>query len=179
MGGAGSTLLAVIALACAAAGAAPAQAISSDPPRPHVLAFDRFVTASGPVCEHQAARACVELGFAFADTDGDEHLSLAELELVRDQLQAWSAWREDEIAAFELRSIALGLWLVNSLGLDTLHTLYDADDDGRLSRAELLADVELDERPLGEVLLDPEAVDRKAVARRLGALAPLLDQALP
>lgn len=179
MGSAGSALFALIVLAGAAGAAGAAPAISSEPPRPHVLAFDRFVTASGPVCEHQAARACVELGFAFADTDGDGRLSLDELELVRDQLQAWSAWREDDIKPVELRTIALGLWLVNALGLDTLHALYDADDDGHLSRAELLTDVELDERPLGEVLLDPEAVDREAIARRLGRLAPLLDRALP
>ncbi len=37
-------------------------------------------------------------------------------------------------------------------------------------------DVRLDERPLGRVLGDAEAVDRRAMARRLGKLAPLLDR---
>ena len=44
-----------------------------------------------------------------------------------------------------------------------------------MSRKELLADVTLDERPLGEVLLDDKAVDRAAVAQRLGSLSPMLE----
>jgi hypothetical protein len=38
-----------------------------------------------------------------------------------------------------------------------------------------LTDVRLDSRPLGQVLTDPKAVDRQAVAKRLGALSPVVD----
>ncbi|MCE3247903.1 MAG: hypothetical protein K0R41_1728, partial [Geminicoccaceae bacterium] len=68
---------------------------------------------------------------------------------------------------------------VDSIGLERLHALYDADQDGLLSRSELLADVRLDERPLGEVLLDPAAVDHRAVARRLGIPPSMVENALP
>jgi hypothetical protein len=168
-------LLALLAQVALAAG--PPAAPSGEPPA-DVLAFDRFVTISGPVCQHQPADDCVDLGFAFADADGDGRLSVAELEALHHQVQAWSEWRRPELSAFEARSIALGLWLVNMLGVRTLQSIYDEDRDDHLSRAELLADVNLDERPLGETLLDPAALDRQSIARRLGALAPLLDQAL-
>jgi len=39
--------------------------------------------------------------------------------------------------------------------------------------------VRLDQRPLGQVLLDPAAVDRAAVARRLGVPPALLDHIQP
>jgi hypothetical protein len=167
-------LLAKIALSTA-----PSVAATASEPPPDVLAFDRFVTVSDPVCQHQPAGDCVDLGFAFADADGDGRLSVAELEALHHQIQAWSEWRRPELSTFEARSIGLGLWVVNTLGVPALLSLYDEDQDDHLTRAELLADMRLDERPLGEVLLDPDAVDRQSIARRLGALAPLLDQALP
>ena len=37
----------------------------------------------------------------------------------------------------------------------------------------------LDQRPLGEVLLDPAAVDHRAVARRLGIPPSMVENALP
>jgi hypothetical protein len=166
-------LLAQVALAASPHAAPPVEAA------PDVLAFDRFVTISGPVCEHQPADDCVDIGFAFADADGDGRLSVAELEALRHQIRAWSEWRRPDLTEFEARSIGLGLWLVDALGVEALQALYDENRDLHLTRAELLADVTLDDRPLGEVLLDPDAVDRQAIARRLGALAPFLDQALP
>jgi hypothetical protein len=75
--------------------------------------------------------------------------------------------------------LALGLLLVDSLGLERLHALYDSDADGVVSRSELLADVQLDQRPLAETLLDPAAVDRRAIARRLGLPPALLDRLEP
>jgi hypothetical protein len=169
-------LLALLAQIASAAGPPAAPPVE---PLPDVLAFDRFVTVSSPVCQHQPADDCVDVGFAFADADGDGRLSVSELEALRHQIRAWSEWRRPDLTEFELRSIALGLWLVDALGVEALQALYDEDRDLYLTRAELLADVTLDERPLGEVLLDPDAVDRQAIARRLGALAPFLDQALP
>lgn len=143
-----------------------------------VLAFDRFVTVAGPVCEHQPARDCIAVAWEFADADGDGALSVAELELVRDALAEWSEQRHDALTRRERSLITFGLWLVDSVGLEHLHASYDADGTGRVSRAELLADVKLDERPLGDILLDPTAVDLKGLAQRLGVLLPLLERTL-
>ncbi|MBT5416279.1 MAG: hypothetical protein HOK81_16890, partial [Rhodospirillaceae bacterium] len=60
------------------------------------------------------------------------------------------------------------------VGIDDIVTSYDADGDGKLTQAEALADVTLDDRPLGSLLLDPDAVDREAFANRLGAAAPFM-----
>lgn len=144
-----------------------------------VLAFDRLIAFAAPLCRAEPAERCVDLGFQFADDDGDRGISLGELRRVRDALEAWASWRRPRLARDERAGIAFGLALVDAVGLEALLASYDQDNDGRLDRAELLADLRLDERPLGEILLDPAAVDRAAVARRMGRLAPLLDPAFP
>ena len=85
----------------------------------------------------------------------------------------------DDLTEPERSGIALGFLIVDSIGLERLHAIYDTDQDGLVSRSELLADVRLDQRPLGQVLLDPAAVDHRAVARRLGVPPAMPDHALP
>jgi hypothetical protein len=148
-------------------------------PGRNVLAFDRFVAASTPVCLYRAAAACVEVGWAFADRDEDQGLSVVELEEVRDELRAWAQWRADDLHAMDRSLLALGFVVVDGLGIERLHALYDQDGDGLVDRDELLADVRLDERPLVEVLLDREAVDRVAIAARLGLPPVLLERLQP
>ncbi len=140
-----------------------------------VLAFEQFVRASSPVCLKQPAAHCVDAGWGFADRNRDSRLSLAELRAVRNAVQDWMGWRGKTLSAQERLAILLGLWIVDAVGLETLMARFDADGDGFVDRAELLADVRLDERPLGQVLLDAKAVDRKAVARRLGSLGPVFE----
>jgi hypothetical protein len=160
-------------LALAAAGSPRAAA-----PEPPVVAFDRFVSESNPVCQLRRATECLDLAWRFADADADQGLSLDELEALRADLEVWAIWRQAELAAHERSGIAFGLWLVDSVGLEYLHAAYDADGDGLISRAELLADVRLDKRPIGTVLLDPAAVDHAGIARRLG-LPPTVLERLP
>jgi hypothetical protein len=156
--------------------------ISGGAPRaaaePPIVAFDRFVHESNPVCQSRSAADCVARAWGFADADGNGGLSLEELQALRADLEVWAIWRQADLAAHERSGIAFGLWLVDSIGLDYLHAAYDADQDGLLSRSELLADVHLDERPIGTVLLDPGAVDHAAIARRLG-LPPTVLERLP
>jgi hypothetical protein len=152
---------------------ASAAAVAAEAP---VVAFDRFVTSSNPVCQFDPAEACVDLAWRFADTNHDDGLSIEELEAVRADLEVWAIWRQADLAAQERSGIAMGLWLVDAVGLEYLHAAYDADGDGLISRAELLADVHLDDRPIGAVLLDPDAVDHAAIGRRLGLPPTILDQ---
>jgi hypothetical protein len=172
--------LAVVLLASAAG---VGEAVETPPATPgpgrEVLGFDRFVAASTPVCLHRPAAACVEVGWAFADRDADQGLSVVELEEVRDRLRAWAHWRADDLHATERSLLALGFLVVDGLGIERLHGLYDQDGDGLVDRDELLADVRLDERPLGEVLLDREAVDRAAIAARLGLPPIVLERLQP
>lgn len=154
--------------------AVPGAAETAAPSAP-VLKFDRFVRSSSPLCAKRPAAHCVDAGWDYADVSRDGGLSLAELKAIQEALTDWTVWRYDNLSGRERASIAMGLWLVNAVGLERLMASFDADGNGMISRSELLADVSLDERPLGEVLLDPEAVDRKAVAQRFGSMAPLLD----
>jgi hypothetical protein len=157
----------------------PAAAQSVDGVDDRAAAFDRFMTASRPVCEQGPAAQCVALAWRFANADGDRGLSAVELAEVRTGLEDWLLRYPDELSAPERSSLAFGLLLVDSIGIERLLELYDGDRDGLVSRSELLADVHLDARPLGEVLLDPAAVDRAAIARRLGIPATLIDQLQP
>ncbi len=149
--------------------AAPAE------PSPEALAFDRFITSSSPVCQNQPSRRCVDMGFSFADADRDGRLSLAEVQSVRAQLGRWLAWRGPSLQPRERGAVQFGAQLVDAIGLAQLFDSYDADRDGKVSKPELLADVRLDERPLPAVLSDEKAVDRQALQRRLGALAPAVE----
>jgi hypothetical protein len=143
------------------------------------VAFDRFMRASRPICLERPAEHCIALAWRFADADGDQGLSVVELAAVRSAFEQWTGGHWDDLSQPERSGIALGFLIVDSVGLERLHALYDADRDGFLSRSELLADVRLDQRPLGQVLLDPAAVDHRAVARRLGVPPAMVDHALP
>jgi hypothetical protein len=170
----------LLLLAIATRGGASAETAAAVPgPGRDLLAFDRFVAASAPVCLHGPAAACVEVGWAFANRDDDQGLSVVELEEVRDELRDWARWRADDLHPTERSLLALGFVVVDGLGIERLHGLYDQDGDGLVDRDELLADVRLDERPLGEVLLDREAVDRAAVAARLGLPPMVLERLEP
>ena len=162
---------ALLVVGSLAAGTAQAAA-----PEPPIVAFDRFIAESNPVCQLGRAADCVDLAWRFADTDGNHGLSLDELQAIRTDVEVWAIWRQADLAAHERSGIAMGLWLVDAVGLDYLHAAYDADGDGLISRTELLADVELDERPIGAVLLDPQAVDHAAIGRRLGLPPSMLDR---
>ena len=80
---------------------------------PPIVAFDRFVHESNPVCQSRRAADCVARAWAFADTDGNGGLSLEELEALRADLEVWAIWRQAELAAHERSGIAFGLWLVD------------------------------------------------------------------
>jgi hypothetical protein len=176
-------LVGVLALLLLASAVRVGVAIETPPATPgpgrNVLGFDRFVAASTPVCLHRPAAACVETGWAFADRDEDQGLSLVELEEVRNELRSWTQWRADDLHPMERSLLALGFVVVDGLGLERLHGVFDQDGDGLVDRDELLADVRLDERPLGEILLDREAVDRAAIAARLGLPPIVLERLQP
>ena len=153
---------------------APGTAAAASPSAA-VAAFERFIGTSAPICSRQPSAACVEVGWSFTDADRSGELSLREFEAVKTALSNWTIWRDDNVNAREQSSIALGLWVIEMIGLDTLFHSYDEDHSGGLSRAELLVDVRLDERPLGTVLGDPDSVDMKAMAARVEAMAALIE----
>ena len=141
--------------------------------------FDRLVGESGRVCEVQPAPSCVAAAWSHADRDRDHALSLREVRELRVAVQEWAIWRRSDLLPVWRSGIAVGLIMLDGLGVDAVHAAYDLDGDGRLSQAELLTDVRLDQRPIAEVLVDPDAVDRRAIAGRLGLPVQLLDRLQP
>ena len=140
-----------------------------------IEAFDRFLALTSPICEHQSSLLCVDAAWRFADRDGNQGLTLSELKRIRDDLRAWLIWKEKEIPVAQRRMVQFGLMLVDGIGLPYLVESYDANGDGAVSRTELLSDVRLDARPLGQILLDSNAVDWESLGRRLGPVAGALN----
>ncbi len=170
--------LAILYLAMAAPPAAAQQAQPSAPTA-SVRDFARFLALASPLCQRQAARSCVDVGWRFADRDRNGRISVAELEDIRLELRDWLRWPDNGIRIHEKRAVQLGLIVVETIGLNRLVESYDAGTDGQLSRKELLSDLTLDGRPLGEILGDSEAVDWNALRGRLGAMAPALGALTP
>lgn len=159
-------LLLAAGMAATAAWAAPAATDRA--------AVALFLDTAGPVCQRQPAAVCIDSGWRFTDTNGDDRIDAQELRGRYRDLSAWYAAEQASLDANSQAMLALGLWMTSIVGIEDLVASYDMDGDGRLTRDEALADVTLDERPLGSVLQDPDSVDREAFATRLGAAAPFL-----
>ncbi|MGD9510828.1 MAG: hypothetical protein AB7I59_04210 [Geminicoccaceae bacterium] len=135
---------------------------------------DRFLATSVPVCMRSPAVQCVSRGFAFVDADGDGKLSLTEVESLQAQIDRWAKANSGRLPAAERQRLIIGLMVIQTVGPEQLFTSYDADGDGFLSREEVTADIQLDKRPLPEILADPAAIDWNALAARAGDAAPIL-----
>ncbi|MDX6750949.1 hypothetical protein SH611_14095 [Geminicoccaceae bacterium 1502E] len=165
------------ALLCAASlvAVAPLQAA----PPPSAAQFDSFVREGGRHCATASSKACFARGFGFADRDGDGLLSLEEARAVHGALRDWTLANRDQLAEPDRRGLAVGLLVVQLVGLEAIFGSYDENGDGRLSRAELQADVRLDERPLPVLVRDPDAVDWRSLRARLGPAGALLEDIMP
>lgn len=144
------------------------------PETPALRKFDTAVLALTSDCATRASTECVDLAWRTADADGDGELTAGELETVRRKVETWAAWKRQELPPHTATAISNGSQIVAAIGLGRLVDAFDEDSDGRLTRDEALADIRLDDRPLGRVLADPEAVDRRALSRRLAQASPFL-----
>lgn len=144
-----------------------------------VTRFERFARQAGPFCAQASSRACFERAWTFADLDRDGLLSLPEAQRMHALVRNWTLQHRAELAEPDRRGLAVGLLVVQMVGLDELFRSYDADRDGRLTKPELLADVRLDERPLPVLSRDPKAVNWASLQARLGPAAMLLGDLIP
>lgn len=140
-----------------------------------VPALEQLIETNRTVCETRPAQHCINAGWAFADANRDGFLDLAEIQRLRRLTEQWVVTNGKSLPPRQQGSIVMGLMLVDSAGLPTLFANYDLNGDGKLTQAELFADVKLDNRPLPWILADRDAVDLPATKVKLGALGPLLD----
>jgi hypothetical protein len=147
---------------------------ATTPAPPGAAEVESFLGQSTPVCTSRPAAQCVDRFFAASATD-KRGLTAADVVKLRQNIGAWYQWRSEGLAAQERAVFGLGLMFADSLGPDRVHGAFDSNRDGFVSKAELLADVKLDQRPLGQVLADPKAVDRQGLAQRLGLPVQLLN----
>jgi Ca2+-binding EF-hand superfamily protein len=161
----------LIGLVIALAAGGPAAAGAAD--------FDSFVGRIGGYCMSAASRACYARAFEFADRNRDGHLDLAEARAFHAALQSWAIANRDRLAPADRQALFTGLLIVQIVGLPALFASYDTDQDGRLTPAELAADVRLDGRPLPVLARDPDAVDWPRLRSRLGVAGALLGGIVP
>jgi hypothetical protein len=134
-----------------------------------------FIDRAAEPCATKPAQACIDLGWQFAVAAPKQGMTLADLQTLRERLGAWYDWHKMGMPARSRSSIGLGLLLADGMTMERLHAAFDADHDGKVTQRELFADVKLDNRPLGQVLADPAAVDRMGLARRLGLPPTLIE----
>jgi hypothetical protein len=155
----------------AMAGAAPAAAYAAA----DNAAFDRTLRQIGAFCARGPALACAKQFFALADADADGLVDAQEIEAFKTRLQGWTASHGDKLDAADLKALKVGFLLADTIGVENSLLLYDADGDGALSFAEATADLNLDHRPMAQLVQERELVNWPSLRRRFGATAMLFD----
>jgi hypothetical protein len=141
--------------------------------------FAGFIVGLRDVCAKQPARACTARVSSFLDGDNDSRISLQEFEQVRTLAKSAMKRRDSGLSTTERNSISIGLLALPHANLATIFARFDTDADGGLSEAELFADFELDQRPLGKIVSDPGGVDWNSFAARFGKVGFLVLNLLP
>lgn len=136
--------------------------------------FESFLRDTESFCRDRPSTECVDRMWRYADDDRDGFWGEKEVEGLHGELRGWFAQHREEFSLRDRAAWTTALALADVIGARGMIDAFDADRDGRVTRDELLADVTLDERPLHEVLADPQAVDRRAFANRFGVFAPLV-----
>lgn len=137
--------------------------------------FDRTIRELGAFCSRGPAATCAERFFALADANDDGVADKPEIEALDQRLRIWTAANGDRLQPMDLRALQVGFLLVDTIGVESGMLLYDEDGDGALSLAEASADLNLDGRPLPELVQRRELVDWPSLRRRFGATAMLFD----
>jgi len=161
-----SALLSVILLAAAA---------TARPAAP----FDAFVAGLRSVCARPPASACATAITAYLDANRDGGVELAEIEAARAGARRAAGDEASTLNSAERSLIAVALAVFAYADLPKAFANFDADGDGRLSKAEMFADFRLDKRSFRDVVADPDGVDWTRFAARFGKVGALITDLVP
>ena len=137
------------------------------PAEQEVIAVNSLVGGALDACTRQPAQACVDLGWSFVGLPPSDGLTAAHLTEARRILGVWFEASQTLIPARARTMVGLGMLMFDGRGADRLIAGFDSNGDGTVTQRELLADVRLDDRPMSQVIVDPDAVDRDGLAQRL------------
>ena len=137
------------------------------PAQQEVSAVNGLVTGAVDACTRQVAQACVDLGWSFVGLSPSDGLTAAHLTDARRILGVWFEASQSLLPPRARTMVGLGMLMFDGRGADRLIAGFDSNGDGTVTQRELLADVTLDDRPMSQVITDPDAVDREGLAQRL------------
>ena len=138
-------------------------------------AFERAARQVASHCAREPATACATRTFALLDANKDGVAEIEELETLDARMRVLAADNAEELHPMDLRALQLGFLLVDTIGIERGMILYDEDGDGALSLEEMTADLNLDGRPLPQIVQAREIVDWPSLRRRFGATAMIFD----
>ncbi|NKB48708.1 MAG: hypothetical protein GKS02_05005 [Alphaproteobacteria bacterium] len=141
--------------------------------------FANFIIGLRDICAQEPARQCTGRVSAHLDANADKQVSLKEFEAVRNQAKSATKERESGLSPIERNLTSVALLTLKQAKLATVFANFDANDDGGLSEDELFADFQIDQRPFGDIVADPDAVDWRAFAARFGKVGFLIIDLLP
>ena len=138
-------------------------------------AFDRAVRGVAQECVNAASTVCAQSAFRLADVSRDGRADQAELATLNDRLRVWAQANAATVPQADRQALNLGFVLIDTIGLQNWITLSDTDGDGALTLAEATADLNLDRRPVPELVRTRELVDWPQVRQRFGAMSYIFD----
>ena len=119
-------------------------------------------------CAHAPSPVCASRAAALFDRNGDGGVARNELAVARQSMLDEAQAKKSGLTDTERGMVALAIAALDSAGLDAVFAGFDANRDGRVDRAEMFADFQLDKRPFAAVAADPGSVDWPALANRFG-----------
>lgn len=132
-----------------------------------VNTMNGLITGAVDACTRQVAQACVDMGWSFVGLSPSDGLTATHLNEVRRILGVWFEATQNLLPARARTLVGLGMLMFDGRGADRLIAGFDSNGDGTVTQRELLADIRIDERPMSQVIIDPQAVDRESLAQRL------------
>ncbi len=141
--------------------------------------FDGFVESVSEICTEQPSTSCAFAVKNFLDADGDGFITYQEVVAARDDARSSMKSQENQLDPQARGIVAVALLVTQDSQLPGVFDNFDTSGDSRLDEGELFADFDLDERPFGDVIADPNGADWQGFANRFGPAGMLILGLLP
>lgn len=141
--------------------------------------LDVRISETRVICARGPSTNCSRAIHRVMDSDGDDMVSLDEIDSARMQATRLVHDRKSSLSPEERTIFGLAVFGLISAGPPQVFANFDTDKNGALDHDEMFADIRLDQRPFATVVNDPGAVDWTSLANRFGKLGQTLIRQLP